>query len=183
METKNVFKLERGPVSSDLYSESQAIESFGQPHEDPKLSGVEPQLVFFDTPFKLRLYARSGKAEVTRIRCHKIIASYAEAALNRVLEVYGPEQIVKLGLDVYGGCYNPRTVRGGKTWSKHAFAIAFDFLQAENGLNTPFHASTFGRPEYKDYLDIWQECGFANLGRIPTFARDAMHFEFMRRES
>lgn len=183
MSELNVFKLERGPLSSDLYSTTQAIAEFGEPNEDDRLSKVEPQLVYFDAPFKLRLYARNTPANVTRIRCHAKIADYAHAALSRVREVYGDERIVRLGLDVYGGCYNPRKVRGGESWSKHAFAIAFDFLQAENGLNTPFAKATFGRPEYKDYLDIWQECGFANLGRIPTFNRDAMHFEFMRREA
>lgn len=183
MESGNVFKLERGPVSSDLYSQAQAIESFGFPNEDPKLSKVEPQLVYFDSPFKLRLYTRSAVANVSRIRCHKKVAQYAHAAMSRTLEVYGAERIVELGIDVYAGCYNPRKVRGGDSWSKHAFAIAFDFLPGENGLHTPLAKSTFGRPEYKDLLDIWQECGFANLGRLPSMGRDAMHFEFMRREA
>lgn len=176
----NVYKLERMPQSSDLYSTEEAIKVFGRPNQDPKLCEVRPRMVMIETPFKLRLYDRGGVASVTRISCHKIVAPYFEAALCRTLDHYGLSQIVALGLDVYGGCHNARPIRGGKDWSKHAFAIASDWLPRENGLKTPFEQSRFGQPIYKAYLDIWQECGFANLGRVATFARDAMHFEFMK---
>lgn len=177
---KNVFKLERMPVSSDLYSTPEAIKKFGQPNENAQKCKVRPQMVTIESPYELKLYARNATQKTRRISCHKIVAPYVKAVLARTLEQYGAKEIDRLGLNVYGGCFNPRPIRGGSSWSKHAFAIAFDWLQAENGLHTPFAKATFSRPEYKAWLDTWQECGFANLGRVASFGRDAMHFEFMR---
>lgn len=176
----NPYKLERLPQSSDRFSVAEAIQAFGQPDADPKKCKVFPQLVRIEMPYKLRLYSRDATANVTRVSVHGELKPYFEAVYHRVLETYGPKEIVRLGLDVYGGCYDARPIRGGKSWSMHAFAIAQDWLPQENGLNTLFAKSTFARPEYKPFLDIWQECGFLNLGRLPTYARDAMHFERMK---
>lgn len=178
----NVFKLERMPTSADRFTVAEAIAYFGQPDKDPSKCEVFKQLVTIKSPYKLRLYSRSSEANVTKMSVHRLVAPYVEAAVNRIYDEYGQAQIVALGLDVYGGCYNPRPIRGGKSWSMHAFACAQDWLQQENGLNTKFADSTFGRPAYKKFLDIWQECGFLNLGRLTTFGRDAMHVEFMKTE-
>lgn len=178
--TGNVFLLERLPLGTDLFSTAEAIEKFGKPDVDESKCEVFKQLEKFKSPFKVRLYARNAPATSETIRCHRLIRPHFEAALHRIHETFTPEEIVRLGLDVYGGCYNPRPIRNGKDWSKHAFAIASDWLQGENGLFTPFDQAAFGRPEYQTYLDIWQECGFANLGRMKSFNRDAMHMEFMK---
>jgi hypothetical protein len=163
--------------SSRLYTTAEAIEKFGTPGED---QGVEKQLVTISVPYKLRLYTRGAPLNVSRITCHKLVSNWFFDALKLTMEAYTDAERVKLGLDVYAGCYNPRPIRGGKSWSKHAFAIASDWLPAENGLKTPFSKSTFSRPEYKDWLDCWRVCGFANLGQLEGFERDAMHFEFMK---
>lgn len=164
-------------TSKDLFTVAEATARFGTPGEG---KGAEQRLVYFPAPYPLRLYARGAALTVNRIRCHELVADWMEAALQLVLKEYGLKQIAKLGLDVYGGCYVPRKVRGGTSWSKHAFGIASDWLQQENGLQTPFAKATFSRPEYKDWLDCWRCSGFANLGQLEGFERDAMHFEFMK---
>jgi len=137
----------------------------------------------FDLPYPMRLYDRGAPVTKKRMQCHELVAEWAEAALRLTLNEYGLAKIEKYGLDVFSGSYVPRFVRGAedkKIWSKHAFGIAFDFLAKENGLKTPFASATFSRPEYKDWLDIWRCSGFANLGQLEGFERDAMHFEFMK---
>lgn len=164
-------------TSANLFTTAQATVRFGTPGEG---KGAEQRLVYFPAPYPLRLYERGAPLNVKRIRCHELVADWMEAALRLALNTYGQKRIVELGLDVYGGCYVPRRIRGGRSWSKHAFGIASDWLQQENGLKTPFAEATFSRPEYKDWLDCWRCSGFANLGQLEGFERDAMHFEFMR---
>lgn len=170
-----VLNPKQKPTKADLLSTAECIELFGE----PGVGGTaESQLVTFNAPYKMRLYDRGQATNVTKVRCHVKISQLAESALITVLQHYGAERIVELGLDVYGGSYNARQMRGGTEWSKHAFGIAFDFLPLENALKTRLANSTFGKPEYKAWLDIWQQHGFVNLGRAADY--DPMHFEIAR---
>jgi hypothetical protein len=173
------FDPARKLTGKDLFSTEEAIKRFGEPG---KGNSAEARQVMFDLPYPMRLYDRGAPVVKHRMQCHELVAEWAEAALRLVLNAYGQKRIVELGLDVFSGSYVPRFVRGSKhgTWSKHAFGIAFDFLAKENGLRTPFAKATFSRPEYKDWLDCWRCSGFANLGQVEGFGRDAMHFEFMK---
>ena len=167
-------------TSKDLFTTEEAIKRFGTPGEGNQ---AEAKQVMFDLPYPMRLYDRGTPLVKERMQCHELVAEWAEAALRLTLNEYGLAKIEKYGLDVFSGSYVPRFVRGSenkKVWSKHAFGIAFDFLAKENGLKTPFKLATFSRPEYKDWLDIWRCSGFANLGQLEVFERDAMHFEFMK---
>jgi len=164
----------------ELYSTAEATAKFGTPGEG---GTVEKRLKTFDAPYTLRLYERGAPLNVKRITCHELVLPWMEAALKLVKDAYSAKDIERLGLDVYAGCYNPRRIRNGQSWSKHAFAIASDWLPKENDLQTPFAKATFSRPEYKDWLQCWNLSGFANLGQVKGFARDAMHFEFMKSAS
>jgi hypothetical protein len=171
------FDPARRITGKDLFTTAEAIARFGQPGEG---KSAEAKQVMFDLPYPMRLYVRGAPLVKRRMQCHELVADWAEAALRLTLNHYGLKQIEKLGLDVFSGSYIPRRVRKGTSWSKHAFGIAFDFLAIENGLQTPFKDATFSRPEYKDWLDCWRCSGFANLGQVEGFGRDAMHFEFMK---
>jgi len=45
---------------------------------------------------------------------------------------YGEAEFRRLKLDMYGGCYNKRRIRGGKSWSTHAFGAAMDIWPNKN---------------------------------------------------
>ena len=160
---------------ADLLTTAECIELFGAPGE----GGVaESRLKTFTVPYKLRLYERGAPATVMRVRAHEKVMYLVESVFITILQTYGAKDIERLGLDVYAGSYMARRMVNGTEWSRHAFGVAFDFLPQENGLKTRLAASTFGKPEYREFLDIWQRHGFANLGRALNY--DPMHFEIMR---
>lgn len=164
------------PTKADLLITEECIALFGAPGAGGE---AESQLVTFITPYKMRLYTRGAPLTANKVRVHKKVQYLVESAFITTLDTYGFEEIDRLGINVYAGSYEPRLMRGSKTkWSMHAFGVAFDFLPQENELKTRLAASTFGKPEYKAWLDIWQKHGFANLGRALDY--DPMHFEVMR---
>jgi hypothetical protein len=104
------------------------------------------------------------------VRCHRAILGALTAALDEVARMG-----LGGGLHSYGGCYNPRLVRGGDSGgalSRHSFGIAVD-------VNTD--ANTFGGRVSMDprIVDAFRRHGFAWGG---TWARaDGMHFEWAPR--
>jgi hypothetical protein len=115
------------------------------------------------------------KTKVTRMRCHKDVAKNFEAVFNDLLAHYGYEKLVELGIDLFGGCFNFRKMRGGSSYSKHSWGIAVDLDPARNTLKETSRTARFARPEYKPMIDIFYKHGFISLGREKNY--DWMHFE------
>jgi len=138
---------------------------------------VERQLVMIDLPFPMRLdWALS--TTVKRAQLHKKCADSALVALNRILSHYGYDRLRELGLDRTAGTYNHRRMRGGTSWSMHAYGCAWDFYAGKNGLNTKCPQALFCGSEYKAWLDIWESVGWVSLGR--AIGRDYMHVQAAR---
>jgi hypothetical protein len=97
------------------------------------------------------------------------------AALGEILAHYGSDRIKELEIDLYGGCFNFRKMRGGNRWSRHSWGIAIDLSPAKNGLKTKKPQAQFSRPEYKPMMDIFYKHGFENLGVEKDY--DWMHFQ------
>lgn len=131
-------------------------------------------LVTIILPYKMRV-AWDRKSYVTKIQCHKLIADKLVAVFKDILAHYGYDEIVRLGLDLYGGCFNYRLMRGGSSLSKHSWAIAFDLDPDRNLLHETAKTARFARIEYKAMIDIWYKHGFFSLGREKNY--DWMHFE------
>lgn len=147
---------------------SEKIEKIYGKHCDTK------NLVMINSPFPLKL-SWNTRSIVRKIQCHKLIAEDLENILKDILKEYGQEKITELGIDIYGGCYNCRPMRGGTKQSMHSWGIAIDIFPELNGLKTPFKKSQFSKPEYKPMIDIFYKYGWENLGVEKGY--DAMHFQ------
>jgi hypothetical protein len=131
-------------------------------------------LVWIDLPYPMRIaWIRNKK--IKRFQCHKLIATRLLNVFNELLAHYGYDTIVELGIDLYGGCFNYRLMRGGTELSTHSWAIAIDLDPDRNLLHESAKTARFARPEYKMMIDIFYQNGFINLGVEKNY--DYMHFQ------
>lgn len=152
-----------------MLTTQQTIKKYGTPTE----TGAA-YLVTVNLPYPMRL-AWDLDTTVTRLRCHNLVADKFEAVFKDILATYGLPRIKELGIDLFGGCFNFRKMRGGSAWSKHSWGIAIDLDPARNTLKETSRTARFARPEYKDMIDIFYKHGFISLGREKNY--DWMHFE------
>lgn len=155
-----------------MLTTKQLIEKYGKPNE----TGAG-YLVAIDLPYPMRL-AWDLNTKVKRISVHKLVAENFKAVFNDLLAHYGYEKIVELGIDLYGGTFNFRKMRGGTDWSKHSWGVAIDLSPSNNALKTTWSKAQFSKPEYKAMIDIFYKNGFISLGKERGY--DAMHFEIAK---
>jgi hypothetical protein len=148
---------------------NQIIAKYGKPNETGK-----DYLVTIKIPYPMRL-AWDTSIKVTRVSCHKLIADKLLNVFNDLLAHYGYDEIKRLGIDLYGGCFNYRRMRGGTAWSLHSWGIAIDLDPARNTLKETKRTARFARLEYKPMIDIFYKHGFISLGVEKNY--DWMHFE------
>jgi hypothetical protein len=147
----------------------QIIAKYGKPN----VTG-EGYLVTIQLPYPMRI-AWDTDTSVTRMRCHKLVADKFLAVFNEIHREYGYAKIKELGIDLFGGCFNFRKMRGGNDWSTHSWGISIDLDPARNQLKETSKTARFARPEYKKMIDIFYKHGFISLGRERNF--DWMHFQ------
>ena len=112
---------------------------------------------------------------VKSISVHKKCADSLGRILEAVHARYGEAEIKKLKLNQFGGCYNNRKMRGGSSWSTHAWGCALDWDPDNNALKWGRDRATFARPEYNDWWAIWEKEGWYSLGRKKNY--DWMHVQ------
>jgi hypothetical protein len=103
------------------------------------------------------------------------VADKLKKIFDEILAVYGLQKIQDLGIDLYGGCFNYRKMRGGNDWSRHSWGVAIDLDPERNQLKETKRTARFARPEYKPMIDIFYKHGFVSLGVEKNY--DWMHFE------
>lgn len=151
-----------------MITTQQAITKYGKPNEEGDY------LTTINLPYPMKL-AWDLDTVVTKMRCHKLVAENFKAVFCDLLNEYGLEEIQRLGIDIYGGCFNFRKMRGGSDYSRHSWGIAIDLDPARNKLKETSRTARFARPEYKPMIDIFYKHGFESLGREKNY--DWMHFQ------
>ena len=151
-----------------MLNTKQIIQIYGQPNQQGSY------LTTIQLPFPMRL-AWDKKTSVTKMRVHKKAAQDFINVFNELLAVYGLAKIQELGIDLFGGCFNFRAMRGGSDYSRHSWGIAIDLDPERNQLKETSTTARFARPEYKAMIDIFYKHGFVSLGREKNY--DWMHFE------
>lgn len=151
-----------------MITTQEAITKYGKPTQEGKY------LVSIDLPYPMRL-AWDLNTTVNKMRCHKLVADNFKKVFLELKEVYGYEKLKELGIDLFGGCFNFRAMRGGSDYSRHSWGIAIDLDPERNQLKETSKTARFARPEYKQMIDIFYKHGFVSLGREKNY--DYMHFE------
>jgi len=151
-----------------MITTKKAISIFGKPNQEGSY------LVTIDLPYPMRL-AWDKKTTVNKMRCHFLVADNFKKIFADILEHYGIEKIKELGIDLFGGCFNFRSMRGGSDYSRHSWGIAIDLDPERNTLRETKRTARFAREEYKPMIDIFYKYGFVSMGVEKDF--DWMHFE------
>lgn len=151
-----------------MLSTKQIISIFGK-------AGDDRNLITVTMPYSRRI-AWDLKALTNKMQCHKLVAPVFQKIHTEILEHYGIEEIKRLEIDIFGGCYNFRKMRGGSDWSRHSWGIAEDLNPIKNGLKMNADKAQFAKKEYRTMMDIYYANGFINQGLEKGF--DFMHFEF-----
>ena len=147
---------------------NEILNKYGKPNQNGTY------LVSIKLPYPMRL-AWDKNTKVNTMRCHKLVAQNFTNVFNDLLNHYGLAKIQELGIDLFGGCFNFRAMRGGSDYSRHSWGIAIDLDPERNTLKETSKTARFARPEYKPVIDIFYKYGFVNLGVEKNY--DWMHFE------
>lgn len=122
--------------------------------------------------------AWNTEQRINQFSCHSIVADRLTRIFKDAAQHYGEAEYRKLRLDLYGGCFNNRNMRGGQTKSTHAFGVAVDLDPERNQLRWGRDRASFAAPAYEPFWKIVEASGAVSLGRIRNF--DWMHFQFAR---
>lgn len=128
-------------------------------------------------PYRFRL-DWDRKSTVGTMTCHKLAADDFSAIFETILAQYGMQNIVDLGLDLWGGTLAVRKMRNGTAWSMHAWGSAIDFHPDGNDLHTKWEDAVFSRDEYVPFINAFLGMGWISLGLEHNM--DAMHFQRAR---
>lgn len=151
------------------------MDGFYGPHGE---EGVHrPPLRSVPCPWALKL-AWNRNQTVSGVWIHERCAESLGRVLTRVHAHYGQAEIGRLRLDLYGGSYNPRKMRGSEQWSMHSWGVAIDWDPDRNQLKWGRDRAAFAQSDYLDWWRFWEEEGWLSLGRSRNF--DWMHVQAAR---
>lgn len=125
------------------------------------------------TPFKI---AWNPSQSITKFSCHIKVSGAFTSLHQEAFRHYGERRHAELRLNVWGGCYNFRKMRGGSSYSMHAWGIAEDLDPENNQLRWGKDRALFARSEYDAFWRIVEAHGATSLGRARNY--DWMHFQF-----
>lgn len=128
-------------------------------------------------PFPMKI-AWNKRQRINSFSCHELVAQSAEDCYRRIASEYSPEDISRLGFDLFGGCYNYRKKRGGSTLSTHAWGISIDTDPERNRLKWGSDRALLASQDCLGFWRIWEDAGWVSLGRARNY--DWMHVQAAR---
>lgn len=161
--------VEPAAPQTDRWPRQKDMQAFyGKPGEN---------LATFEIPYPLRLSWDKGTI-VRKMTLNRKCGPSAVKVLEEVERTYNEAERRNLGLDLFGGSYNNRTMRGGTAISTHAYGIAIDFDPERNGLNTKAPQARLSHADAIPFWQAWEREGWVSLGRARNF--DFMHVQAAR---
>jgi hypothetical protein len=158
--------------------QSECRQFYGDPDTNgdgtPDAAWEAAHLVNIAPPYKMRFAWDIGR-EVSTIRCHKLVAHDLSAILLEISEAYehNLSRLKDAGLDLYGGCYNFRMMRGSTRLSMHSYACAIDINPSANPLGKAWMPNAGMMP--MGVVTIFERHGWVWGGRWSR--PDCQHFQ------
>jgi hypothetical protein len=165
-----------GEANPNNWPSEAEVEAFYGPPGKPDGS-FRPPLIRVPTPWTLK-FAWNRNRTRSFLWCHEKAAPSLARVLDRVFARYGAVEIERLRLFVFSGDYAARRMRCGTRWSMHAWGIAFDFDDENNGFDWGRDRCSFAGDAYLAWWEIWEAEGWVSLGRSRNF--DWMHVQAAR---
>ncbi len=131
-------------------------------------------LVRVEVPWTMKL-AWDKNTRVSSVSIHEKNAESLTRIFGQVSNTYSTREINEFGLNLFGGSYNCRKIRGGDRMSTHSWGIALDFDPERNQLRWGANKAFLARPELEPFWEIWEREGWSSLGREKNY--DWMHVQ------
>lgn len=147
--------------------ETTALSNFYGPPCSVSMSRIE-------IPWTMKL-AWDKKTRIQTISVHEKCAESLSRIFQDVSNTYSTREINEYGLNLFGGSYNCRKMRGSGRMSTHAWGIALDFDPERNQLRWDANKAFLARPELEPFWQIWEREGWTSLGREKNY--DWMHVQ------
>lgn len=154
--------------------QSDAIQFYGDPrgrNGQASAKWEKENLVLARVPWKI--YTSWDKKAMSGIKMHKKCAESLERVLLSIWNYVERSQrnIAHMGLDLCGGGYSYRVMRGGNTLSMHSYGCAVDFDPARNGYgdDSPY------LERFPAVIERFEREGWVWGGRWEK--KDGMHFQ------
>ncbi len=143
-----------------------------------KKGGFTPPMEKVPLPWTMKL-AWNKQQTRSFLWAHEKVAASVARILARIDAAYGADQKKELGLDLFGGDYNPRLIRGGTRPSLHSWGIAYDFDPERNTLAMNASQARLAQRDAEPFWQAWEAEGWYSLGREKNF--DFMHVQAAKR--
>lgn len=110
-----------------------------------------------------------------KFTCNIKVKDSLERISIKVAESYSMDDIRKLGLDKWAGCFNNRRITNGTRLSTHAWAAAVDWDSERNQFRWGRGRASLAHADCVEWWKIWESEGWLSLGRVRNF--DWMHVQ------
>ena len=108
--------------------------------------------------------------------CNALVRDQLQAIYDEIFTTFTAQEIQQNKYDIWSGCLVPRYKTGSTTIpSTHAWGIAVDINDLENGWGVKSPKAQLSDPKHKKFIDIWEKHGFKSYGR--ELDNDWMHFQ------
>lgn len=132
-------------------------------------SWYKENIVKWEPPYLF--FFSEGHVRLRTLLVHRLCVPTFDKAFSDVLKHFGPSGIDQHRLNICGGTYNFRAMRGGSRLSVHAYGIAVDMDPQHNPFPHPWTSHGINI----DFVNILQEAGFWWRGYHGDI--DPMHFQ------
>ncbi|WP_172332790.1 peptidoglycan-binding protein [Mangrovicoccus sp. HB161399] len=151
--------------------QQELVAFYGLPGRE---GGYRPPLVQVPVPWVMRL-AWNTSATRSFLWIHEKAAPSAARALGRIASSYTEAEIRDLGIDLFGGDYAPRKMRGADRHSLHSWGISIDFDPVRNALRYDKRTARLAQRDAVPFWSAWESEGWCSLGRARDY--DWMHVQ------